>query len=154
MEKVGKTYPSGILNPDYVEALFDELIGPDQEKLLGKLMAKLRMVPDDKVKDMVECFDLKEILEQYTDSDVRYALEDLDRLDGFLTGVPTSDLVDCIDEMDIPDYYTLDEILPFYDDEAVLEYAVKNCSDSDAVKRMVVKEMTDDEITEEYKRRS
>ena len=154
MEKVGKTYPSGILNPDYVEALFDELIGPDQEKLLGKLMAKLRMVPDDKVKDMVECFDLKEILEQYTDSDVRYALEDLDRLDGFLTGVPTSDLVDCIDGMDIPDYYTLDEILPFYNDEDVLKYAVKNCSDPDALKRMVVKEMTDDEITEEYKRRS
>ena len=133
MEKVDKTYPSGILNPDYVEALFEELIGPDQEKLLGKLMTKLRMVPGDNVKDEVECFDLKEILEQYTDSDVRYALEDLDRLDGFLTGVPTSELVDCIDGMDNPDYYTLDEILPFYDDETVLEYAVKNCSDPDAV---------------------
>lgn len=111
MNKVEKYYPSGILHPDYVESLFDQLILPDQERLAEKLADRF---------DLTECVEVDN--NEFSMSDV----EDKYGADEIVSQYGEECILDYINIDTAINHYGAYDLLENIPDDIVKRYAEEN----------------------------
>ena len=107
MKETAKYYPCGAMRPEYVEAMIDNLILPDKERLIEKLATAngYRLDFEMEFPDAYECVEknnVRDLLEAMDNDDIKEFIADQ---------LTVGDWLEDIDITDAIEYYGVNDIL-------------------------------------------
>ena len=122
MAQEEKFYPSGIVNPDYVESLFDQLIESDKKRLAEKIAGQFGFVTEEEAAD----YDLEVIRESMTDFEILEELDDDEILDYAVDKFRADVLLRNVGFDDVVKVFDSEELLDHISDDEIYYYFMKN----------------------------